>query len=75
MRRKQEGRYTVTGPHEEDHAVPTIGAGISCAQSFASKHRRAEGEITYYVRDLVGGVLYATITKGADGSITTWPSY
>ena len=75
MRRKQYGRYTVTGPLEKGKAVPTIGAGICAAQTLANQHRRQEGEFSYYVRDLTGQTLYATITKEASGAITTWPRY
>ena len=74
LRRKAEGRYTVTGPFVEDYPVPTVGAGISAAQNFATRHRRAEGELNYYVRDVVGRTLYCTITKQEDGTITTWPN-
>lgn len=68
---KPSGAFTVSGPFEADHPVPNVGAGISCAQTFASRHRDKEGELTYYVRDLSGLSLLATVTREEDGSITT----
>ena len=53
-KRKPEGAYTVTGPFEQDHPVPNVGAGISCAQTFCTRHRKQSGELTYYVRSLTG---------------------
>lgn len=61
-RRKAEGRFTVSGPDEDGHATPSVGAGISCAQTFAARHMNDEGEWTYYVRDLLGAA-YARVTK------------
>jgi hypothetical protein len=70
---KPSGRYTVTGPHEEDHPVPNLGAGLSCAQTFASRHRKlaAGDELTYYIRDLASDEVLARVTKELDGSVTT----
>lgn len=71
MRRKTtEGSYTVTGPYENDHPVVSVGAGMSCGLTFASRHRSVDGELTYYVRDIAGSP-YARITKREDGVITT----
>jgi len=53
-RSKPEGRYTVTGPFEPDHPVPNVGAGISCAQTFCTRHRKQASDLTYYVRSLTG---------------------
>jgi hypothetical protein len=69
-RRRAEGRFTVSGPLEDDHAAPTFGAGVSCAQTLANRRRHDEGEFTYYVRGLLGE-LFAQVTKRADGVITT----
>lgn len=71
MRRSApSGRYTVTGPHEDEKAVPSVGAGISLAQTFASRQRAREGVLSYYVRDFDGATL-ARVTKEEDGTITT----
>jgi len=69
-RRTAEGRYVVSGPYEEDHPAPNIGAGMSCAQTFATRHRDVRDELTYYVRD-VTGLLFAMVTKREDGVILT----
>jgi hypothetical protein len=52
--RRSYGAFTVSGPFEQEHPVPNIGAGISCAQTFASRHRKQASELTYYVRSLTG---------------------
>jgi hypothetical protein len=62
--------FTVSGPLEEDHPVPALGPGISCAQTFASRRRRDEGEFSYYVRDEAGAGR-AIVTKTAGGIIET----
>lgn len=74
MRRSKRasGAYTVSGPSGE-RAASTVGQGISLAQTLATRYRRTEGVLSWYVRDLLQGVTYATITKEADGTITTWP--
>lgn len=72
-RHSQEGRFTVSGPFEEDHPAPSVGAGISCAQTFASRHHKVNDELTYYVRDLTGR-LFAMVTKRLDGVIVTTPT-
>lgn len=72
--KKPTGAYTVTGPYEKDHAVPTVGAGISVAQTLASRYRRSEGVLTWYVRDLLRNTTYATVTKTEGGVIETWPN-
>ena len=53
-RRKPSGSFTVSGPFEEGHPVPSVGAGISVAQTFASRHRKDASELTYYVRTIMG---------------------
>lgn len=68
-RRRPVGSFTVTGPFEADHPVPNVGAGISCAQTFATRNRSKADEITYYVRD-VRGDAHARITL-QDGVILT----
>lgn len=68
--RRPTGRYTVTGPHEEDHPVPSVGAGISVAQTLATRQRARDDVLSYYVRDFDGTTL-AMVTKEEDGSITT----
>jgi hypothetical protein len=69
-RRRAGGAYTVSGPLEDDHAAPNVGAGVSCAQTFANRRRHDEGEFTYYVRGLLGES-FAQVTKHVDGVITT----
>jgi hypothetical protein len=69
-RKRAEGRYTVSGPLEDDHAVPNVGAGVSCAQTFANHRRHDEGEFTYYVRGLLGEC-FAWVTKRKNGVIDT----
>lgn len=61
-----QGRYSVTGP-EGEFSAPSVGAGISLAQTLAS--RRGE-EHSYYVRDF-GGEIAARIDR-EDGVILTW---
>lgn len=63
-------RFVVTGPGEEDHPVPSVGAGLSCAQTFATRQRKRPDEVTFYVRDALG-ILCAMITKREDGVIAT----
>lgn len=67
-RSRLSGIYTVTGPYEEPHPVPSVGAGISVAQSFASKHRKL-GDATWYVRK-IDNTLLALVTL-QDGVIHT----
>jgi hypothetical protein len=62
--------FMVSGPLEEDHPVPNVGAGISCAQTFANHRRREAGEFSYYVRDELGAGR-AIVTKTAGGMIET----
>jgi len=69
-RSKPTGRYMVTGPHEADHPVPSVGAGISLAQNMATRQRARDDVLSYYVRDFDGTTL-AMVTKEGDGSITT----
>ena len=69
-RSSPSGRFAVTGPYEAEHAVPSVGAGISCAQTFCTRHRKQAEELTYYVRDLTG-LLFAMVTKRTDGVIAT----
>ena len=70
MRRsKPSGSFTVSGPFEQDHPVPNVGAGISCAQTFASRNRKKASYLTYYVRSLTGEAL-AMVTL-SDGVIYT----
>jgi hypothetical protein len=65
-RRKPDGRYTVSGPLEEDKPVPNVGAGISVAQMFACRRLELDGEeFSYYVRDLLG-TAHARVTKRGD---------
>jgi hypothetical protein len=68
-RRKLDGRYTVSGPFEQDHPVPSVGAGVSVAQTFASRNRKKASELTYYVRTLTGDAR-AMVTL-SDGVIHT----
>lgn len=76
MRRsKPSGRYTVTGPDSGDRAAESVGVGISFAQTLATRHRRSQGVLTWYVRDLLQGVTYAIVTKQEDGVITTEPRF
>jgi hypothetical protein len=63
------GAYTVSGPFEKDHPVPNVGAGISCAQTFCTRHRKRADVLTYYVRSLTGDLL-AMVTL-EDGVIET----
>lgn len=71
-KRSPEGKFTVSGPLVDEHPVPTLGAGMSAAETFANRHRFEEEESTYYVRDLVG-TAHARVTKeaGSRGVITT----
>ena len=69
-RSKPEGKYTVTGPFEQDHPVPNVGAGISCAQTFCTRHRKQAESLTYYVRSLTGDLL-AMVTLNEEGVIET----
>lgn len=73
-RRKQEGSYIVTGPQEPEKRYLSVGAGISCAQTYATRRRKEAGSFTYYVRDVLGTTTYATVTKEEDGTINTWPN-
>ena len=73
-RRRDEGAYIVSGPHEPEKQVLTVGMGISQAQTYATHRRKEEGTFTYYVRDLLGTTTYATVTKEDDGTINTWPN-
>jgi hypothetical protein len=57
-----EGRFTISGPGLEERAAPSLGAAISGAQTFAMRHVYDEGEITFYVRDLLGSTR-ARVTK------------
>ena len=68
-RSKPSGSYTVTGPYEDDHPVPNIGAGVSCAQTFASRHRKHGDPLTYYVRSLTGEAKAMVVLS--DGTIYT----
>ena len=63
-------RFTVSGPFEPDKPVPSVGAGCSCAQTFATRHRKEPGEVSYYVRDELGNGR-AIVTKTAGGAIET----
>lgn len=72
-RRKTAGAYIVTGPHEKEKQAPTIGAGLSIAQTYANRRRKEQGSFTYYVRDALGVTTYATVTKEEDGTIQTRP--
>lgn len=67
---KMEGRFTVSGPYEDERSASSVGAGISLAQTLATRHRKITEELTYYVREL-GGALRATVTKTADGVVLT----
>lgn len=72
-RRKDEGAYIVTGPKEPEKHVLNIGMGAALAQTYANRRRKDEGTFTYYVRDVLGTTIYATVTKEEDGSIQTRP--
>ena len=76
MRRRSEttGAYIVTGPQEQEKHTPTLGAGLSVAQTYANRRRKEAGSFTYYVRDALGTTTYATVTKNEDGTITTQPA-
>jgi hypothetical protein len=71
-KRSAEGKFTISGPLEDDHPAPSLGAAMSGALTFANRHRREEGEFTYYVRDLVG-TAYARATKHENGVISLTP--
>lgn len=73
-RKTQTGAFIVTGPHEPEKHAPTLGAGLSLAQNYANRRRKDAGSFTYYVRDVIGTTIYATVTKEEDGSITTRPA-
>ena len=68
-RNKPDGAFTVSGPYEPDHPVPNVGAGISCAQTFCTRHRKQADELTYYVRSLTGDLL--AMVELRDGVIET----
>jgi hypothetical protein len=68
-KRRLAGRFTVTGPFEEDHPVPSVGAGISCAQTFCSRNRKRADVLTYYVRTLTGEA--KAMVMLSDGTIYT----
>lgn len=68
MARKIGGKYTVSGPGEDGSAA-SLGAAISLACTFATRHRKEMGELTYYVRD-VAGQGFGGVTKHPDGIIT-----
>ena len=68
-RSKPSGSFTVSGPYEQDHPVPNVGAGISCAQTFCTRHRKRADELTYYVRSLTGDLL--AMVELRDGVIET----
>lgn len=63
-------RFTVSGPGVEGHPAPCLGAGVSGAQTFAGRHRRDQGEVSFYVRD-AAGVAAAVVTKTEGGVIET----
>lgn len=63
-------RFTVSGPGEQDHGAPSLGAGISVAQTFACRHRRDVGDVSFYVRE-AGDVARAVVTKTEAGPIVT----
>lgn len=65
------GRFTVTGPFEEEQSVPNVGAGLSLAQNLATKHRNDAATLTYYVRAFDGTML-AKIEKTEAGEILTY---
>jgi hypothetical protein len=67
--KKPSGSFTVSGPFEKDHPVPNVGAGISCAQTFCTRHRKEADELTYYVRSLTGDLL--AMIELRDGAIET----
>ena len=69
-RHKNHGSYIVTGPGREVRAL-SVSHGIVLAQEYACRHK---GEVTYYVRDVLGATTYATITREEDGTVLTWPS-
>lgn len=71
-KRSPEGKFTISGPLEEDHPAPTIGAAMSGALTLANRRRRDDGEFTYYVRDLAGRA-YARATKHENGVISLTP--
>jgi hypothetical protein len=68
-RSKPNGVFTVSGPYEQDHPVPNVGAGISVAQTFASKHRKDAETLTYRVTHLDGTLL--AVVKLLDGVVYT----
>lgn len=68
-RRSPEGSFTVSGPYEDEHAVPSPRAGLCVGETFCTRNRHVEGELTYYVRDLAGG-LVGVVTKHEGGTIT-----
>lgn len=72
-KRSPEGKFTVSGPLVDEHPVPTIGAGQSAALTFANRHRKEEGEFTYYVRDLLGDAHWRA-TKHESGKISLVPA-
>lgn len=67
--KRPSGVFTVSGPYEQPHAVPNVGAGISVAQSFASKHRKRAASLVYRVTHLDGTLL--AVVKLLDGVIYT----
>lgn len=72
-RRRQEGAYIVSGPGEKERRVLSVAVGLSVAQDWACKRMKTEGVFTYYIRDVLGTTVYATVTKGEDGSVLTIP--
>jgi hypothetical protein len=68
-RSKPSGVFTVSGPFEQPYPVPNVGAGISLAQNFASKHRTQAETLTYRVTHLDGTLL--AVVKLLDGVIYT----
>ena len=64
----------MTGPDKQERRVLSVAVGLSVAQDWASKRMKQEGTFTYYVRDVLGTTIYATVTKQEDGSVETWPN-
>ena len=68
MRRtRSSGALSVTGPNESGSAA-NMGMALSLGSTFATRHRREEGELTYYVRNVAGEVV-GRVTKREDGVI------
>ena len=62
---KTTGRFVVTAPGEPEKLMPSVGAGLSLASTYAS---RATGPMTAYVREITGRPV-GMAERDADGNI------